>query len=133
MRSRTLCLAGLGLILSFGAQSAHAQSPDGLNAPIATGPARAAPLPPPTSGQTPFGPAVPRDLATPRAEVETLTSSAEAGALFDQEEDRIIEIGPNAFFGAQSVDAGEAGGGFLRTNPDFQRKDRKQVGFRFKF
>ena len=71
------------------------------------------------------GPAAPVDPQT----TETLTAAEDAFG----ETDKVIELSDSATLGSRVVGAGEAGGGFLRTNPSIQRADRKQLGVALKF
>ena len=48
-------------------------------------------------------------------------------------DDKVIPIGENAVLQSKSAEAGDAGGGLLRTNPSLQRPNRKNLGLRFKF
>lgn len=60
---------------------------------------------------------------------ETLTAAEETF----EDTNKVIELSDNATLGSRVVGAGEAGGGFLRTNPSIQRSDRKQLGVALKF
>jgi hypothetical protein len=143
MRPAPICLLSLMFSVSLGA-AAVAQAVDG---PIQTGPAEIAPVMPADVVQpgTPIATG-PLDLTqrretttaetlvaaeSPTAEVLAAAERAEVEAA--TEGDRVLEIGPNAALMSSSAEAGEAGGGLLRTNPALQRPDRKKLGLNFRF
>ena len=137
MRALLIPLIGIGFSAALSA-SAFAQ---GLEAPIATAPREV------TADETVAAPQAPPatiDLTRPRETVTAealsgadgsdrapLTGSTEVGSA--AQASKTVPLSPTASFGSHTVGAGEAGGGFLRTNPSLQRGDRKQLGFAFKF
>ena len=142
---RTVVISLLSLAIApVGAGMVNAQTfaPD-FDGPIATGPLDYA-APAVTAPNVSTFPAVPADVthldlttsATTEAAApvdskttETLTAAEEAFG----ETDKVIELSDSATLGSRVVGAGEAGGGFLRTNPSIQRADRKQLGVALKF
>lgn len=124
MRTLAISLISLAFAVS-GAGFAAAQ-----DEPITTAPSEVT-IPAPTQ----------LDFTTPRTEVraETTTSAAVLEDVQREAEQRrtgarlIMELSDGAAIVSQRVGASEAGGGLLRANPDLNRRDRKALGFAFKF
>jgi hypothetical protein len=145
MRSVEISLMSLAIATAgAGVASAQTFTPD-FDGPISTGPldyvepvvtapcastvhavpAVARPLGLTPSAAAAAGPPAPADPQT----TETLTVAEETF----EETEKVIELSDDATIGSRVVGAGEAGGGFLRTNPSIQRPDRKQLGVALKF
>jgi hypothetical protein len=67
------------------------------------------------------------------ATAEAINAPDRAEVVAASEEEGLFELGPNASVVHRRVDPGEATGGFLRTNPGFQRKNRKELGLSLRF
>ena len=145
MRPALISLVALGFSAALGMTTAQAQSiADG---PISTAPREVYPVMPSDVVSPPAPIATgPIDLTERRetTTVETLAAAEApeavvmakaqiAEAQTASADDKVIPIGENAVLQSKSAEAGEAGGGLLRTNPSLQRPNRKNLGLRFKF
>lgn len=140
MRTLVIALFGIG----FSAALDGSASAQGLDAPIATAPSELAADDPALAQAGPGAPSATIDLTRPRetvtAEALSATDIPDRPALAGSTEverparaQKMVPLSPTSSFGSHTVGAGEAGGGFLRTNPALQRANRKQVGFAFRF
>lgn len=141
MRTVAISLMSLAIAtVGVGVSQAQTSASD-FEGPIATGPIDYTPSSsaPTASSAVPAIPtAVPLlDLSAPTepappADPQTVETLTVAEAPFD-EPDKVIELSDTVTLGSRKVEAGEAGGGLLRTNPDLNRAGRKQLGFSVKF
>ena len=145
MRPALISLVALSFSAALGVTAVQAQAfSDG---PISTAPREVYPVMP-TDVVSPPAPIArgPIDMTERRetTTVETLAAAEapEAAVMAKAQmaevqaasaDDKVIPIGENAVLESKSAEAGEAGGGLLRTNPSLQRPNRKNLGLRFKF
>ena len=147
MRPAAICLLALSFSAALGVTCVQAQGLDAGDAPISTAPAEVFPVVPADVVAPPAPVATgPIDLTKRRetTTVETLDAAEapEAAVMAKAQRaevqaasmnDKVIPLGTNAVLESKSAEAGEAGGGLLRTNPSLQRPGRKNVGLRLKF
>ena len=147
MRPALIPLVALGVSAALGVATVQAQAIAAGDGPSSTAPREVYPVMPSDVVSPPAPLATgPIDL-TERRETTTVETLAAAEApqaavmakaqMADVQaasaDDKVIPLGENAVLESKSAEAGEAGGGLLRTNPSLQRPNRKNLGLRFKF
>lgn len=138
MRPRPITLLTLGFFIGL-AGGAAAQPSSDLEAPIATSALEivepdVGPLGPPPSVST-----GPLNLAESRSEVSVETPDAAErplGAALQPEPRRqgeVVQLGRNAALVARRNGVAEPTGGFLRANPQLEKRNRRTIGLALRF